>query len=159
MPSYNVHMENETDLTGLDPAAAREYVHGYITALRLAARKRQRMETALKTWEERVKHAAEAGNTALRDAARTELERVQDGLGRIAAEEADLSAQVEVMKRHLKSMRPATAINVDAEQLLAQLQSITGEPDTLKSDLDRLGTQQRADQELAALKRRMARGE
>ena len=93
------------------------------------------------------------------DAARTELERVQDGLGRIAAEEADLSAQVEVMKRHLKSMRPATAINVDAEQLLAQLQSLTGEPDTLKSDLDRLGTQQRADQELAALKRRMARGE
>ena len=63
------------------------------------------------------------------------------------------------MKRHLKSMRPATAINVDAEQLLAQLQSLTGEPDTLKSDLDRLGTQQRADQELAALKRRMAKAE
>ena len=151
-------MENETDLTGLDPGAAREYVHGYLTALRLAAKKRQRLESALRTWEERVKHAAAAGNTTLRDAARNEMQRIQDGLGRVAAEEAELGAQVEVMKRHLKSMQHGPVVNADAEALLAQLQSLTGEPDTLKSDLDRLGAEQRADAELAALKRRMAQG-
>ncbi len=150
-------MDNETDLTGLAPGAAREYVHGYVTALRLTAKKRQRLEAARQTWEERIRHATEAGDTTLRDAARNELERIQDSLGRIAAEETELGAQVEVMKRHLKSMRPATAVNVDAEQLLAQLQSLTGEPDTLRSNLDRLGAEQRADQELAALKRRVAR--
>ena len=151
-------MENETDLTGLDPGAAREYVLGYVTALRLAAKKRQRLESALHTWEGRVKQAADAGNSTLRDAARNELQRIQDGLGRVAAEESDLTAQVEVMKRHLKSMRRGPVVNADAEALLAQLQSLTGEPDTLKSDLDRLGAEQRADEELAALKRRMAQG-
>lgn len=151
-------MESETDLTGLDPGAAREYVLGYITALRITAKKRQRLEASLKTWEERIKQAADAGNTTLRDAARNELHRIQDGLGRVASEESELTAQVEVMKRHLKSMQHGPVVNADAEALLAQLQSITGEPDTLKSDLDRLGAEQRADAELEALKRRMAQG-
>lgn len=151
-------MENETDLTGLDPGAAREYVLGYITALRLTAKKRQRLEASLKTWEERIKTATEAGDSKLRDAARNELQRIQDGLGRVAAEESELTAQVEVMKRHLKSMQRGPVVNADAEALLAQLQSITGEPDNLKADLDRLGAEQRADEELEALKRRMAQG-
>ena len=151
-------MENESDLTGLDPAAAREYVLGYVTALRITAKKRQRLEASLHTWEERIKQATDAGNLTLRDAARNEMARIQDGLGRVAAEEAELSAQVEVMKRHLKSMQRGPTINADAEALLAQLQSLTGEPDTLKADLDRLGAEQRADQELDALKRRMGRG-
>ncbi|MCY4485097.1 MAG: hypothetical protein OXC12_19680 [Spirochaetaceae bacterium] len=152
-------MENDTDLTGLDPGAAREYVLGYITALRITGKKRQRMEASLKTWEERIKQATEAGNTTLRDTARNEMQRIQDGLGRVAFEESELSAQVEVMKRHLKSMQHGPVVNADAEALLAQLQSITGEPDTLKSDLNRLGAEQRADEELEALKRRMAKGE
>ncbi len=151
-------MENETDLTGLDPAAAREYVLGYITALRLTAKKRQRLEVSLKTWEERIKQATDAGNETLRTAARNEMQRIQDGLGRVASEEAELTAQVAVMKRHLKSMQHGPVVNADAEALLAQLQSLTGEPDTLKDDLDRLGAEQRADAELAALKRRMAQG-
>ena len=151
-------MENDTDLTGLDPGAAREYVLGYITALRITGKKRQRLEASLKTWEERIKQATEAGNTTLRDTARNEMQRIQDGLGRVAFEESELSAQVEVMKRHLKSMQHGPVVNADAEALLAQLQSITGEPDTLKSDLNRLGAEHRADEELEALKRRMAHG-
>ncbi|MDE0222571.1 MAG: hypothetical protein OXJ90_25110 [Spirochaetaceae bacterium] len=151
-------MERETDLTGLDPAAAREYVLGYITALRITAKKRQRLEVSLKTWEERVKQATDAGNDTLRAAARNEMQRIQDGLGRVASEESELTAQVAVMKRHLKSMQHGPVVNADAEALLAQLQSLTGEPDTLKADLDRLGAEQRADAELAALKRRMAQG-
>jgi len=151
-------MQSETDLTGLDPAAAREYVLGYVTALRIAAKKRQRLEVSLKTWEERVKQATEAGNETLRAAARNEMQRIQDGLGRVASEESELTAQVAVMKRHLKNMQHGPVVNADAEALLAQLRSITGEPDTLKADLDRLGAEQRADAELAALKRRMAQG-
>ncbi|MDE0447813.1 MAG: hypothetical protein OXH96_14215 [Spirochaetaceae bacterium] len=151
-------MQSETDLTGLDPAAAREYVLGYVTALRITAKKRQRLEVSLKTWEERVKQATDAGNDTLRAAARNEMQRIQDGLGRVASEESELTAQVAVMKRHLKSMQHGPVVNADAEALLAQLQSLTGEPDTLKADLDRLGAEQRADAELAALKRRMAQG-
>ena len=151
-------MEHETDLAGLDPAAAREYVLGYITALRITAKKRQRLEVSLKTWEERIKQATDAGNETLRTAARNEMQRIQDGLGRVASEESELTAQVAVMKRHLKSMQHGPVVNADAEALLAQLQSLTGEPDTLKADLDRLGAEQRADAELAALKRRMAQG-
>ena len=148
-------MESETDLTGLDPAAAREYVLGYITALRITAKKRQRLEVSLKTWEERIKQATDAGNETLRAAARNQMQRIQDGLGRVASEESELTAQVAVMKRHLKSMQHGPVVNADAEALLAQLQSITGEPDTLKADLDRLGAEQRADAELEVLKRRM----
>ena len=146
---------DDTDLSGLDPAAARAYVHGFLTTLRLTAKRRARLETEGRTWEERVERAVAAGDTRLRDAAHAELSRVQSDLGRMAAEEAELAAQVEVMKRHLRHLQTTPAGSVDAEQLLAQLQSLVGEPDNLKADLDRLSAEQRAATELESLKRRL----
>lgn len=147
---------DDTDLSGLDPAAAREYVHGFVTTLRLTVKRRQQLEAERKTWEERVRRAAAAGDDRLRDAARERLRRVQEDCGRVAAEETELGAQVEVLQRQLRRLRatggPAT---VDTEQLLAQLQEMVGDHDTLKEDLDRLSAEQRAAAELESLKRRM----
>ena len=146
---------DDTDLSGLDPAAAREYVHGFVTTLRLTLKRRQQLETERHTWEERVRRAAAAGDDRLRDAARDRLRRVQEDCGRVAAEEAKLRAQVEVLQRQLLRVRATAATTVDAEQLLAQLQEMVGDHDTLKEDLDRLSAEQRAAAELESLKRRM----
>lgn len=145
---------DDTDLSGLDPAAAREYVHGFVTTLRLTVKRRQQLESERQTWEERVRRAAAAGDDRLRDAARDRLRRAQEDCGRVAAEEAELRAQVEVLQRQLIRVRATAATTVDAEQLLAQLQEMVGDHDTLKEDLDRLSAEQRAAAELESLKRR-----
>ena len=146
---------DDTDLGGLDPAAAREYVHGFVTTLRLTAKRRQQLETERKTWEDRVRRAAAAGDDRLRDAARDRLRRVQEDCGRVAAEETELRAQVEVLQRQLRRIQATATATVDAGQLLAQLQEMVGDHDTLKEDLDRLSAEQRAAAELESLKRRM----
>ena len=146
---------DDTDLSGLDPAAAREYVHGFVTTLRLTVKRRRQLETERHTWEERVRQAAAAGDDRLRDAARDRLRRVQEDCGRVAAEEAELRAQVEVLQRQLRRIRATVSATVDTEQLLAQLQEMVGDHDTLKEDLDRLSAEQRAATELESLKRRM----
>ena len=68
---------DDSDLSGLDPAAAREYVHGFLTTLRLTVKRRQQLDTERRTWEGRVERAVAAGDQRLRDAARAELSRVQ----------------------------------------------------------------------------------
>ncbi len=146
---------DDTDLSGLDPAAARDYVHGFLTTLRLTVNRRQQLEAERRTWEERVQRAVAAGDDRLRDAARDRLSRVQGDFGRVAAEEAELSAQVEVLQRQLRRIRATAATTVDTEQLLAQLQEMVGEHDGLQADLDRLSAEQRAATELESLKRRM----
>lgn len=148
---------DDTDLTGLDPAAAREYVHGFLTTYRLTVKRRQQLDGERRTWEERVARAAAAGDDRLRDAARAELSRVQGDFGRVAAEEAELSAQVEVLQRHLRQLRASPAPTVDTDQILAQLQELVGEDAGLRADLDRLSAEQRAAAELDDLKRRMGR--
>lgn len=146
---------DDSDLSGLDPAAAREYVHGFVTTLRLTVKRRQQLESERQTWEDRVRRAAAAGDDRLRDAARDRLRRVQEDCGRVAAEEAELRPQVEVLQRQLLRIRATATTTVDTEQLLAQLQEMVGEHDTLKEDLDRLSAEQRAAAELESLKRRM----
>ena len=146
---------DDSDLSGLDPAAAREYVHGFVTTLRLTVKRRQQLESERQTWEDRVRRAAAAGDDRLRDAARDRLRRVQEDCGRVAAEEAELRPQVEVLQRQLLRIRATATTTVDTEQRLAQLQEMVGEHDTLKEDLDRLSAEQRAAAELESLKRRM----
>ena len=73
----------------------------------------------------------------------------------MAAEETELSAQVEVMQRQLRRIRTTVPGSVDTEQLLAQLQEMVGEHDALQADLDRLSAEQRAATELESLKRHM----
>ena len=146
---------DDTDLSGLHPAAARDYVHGFVTTLRLTVKRRQQLETERGTWEERVRRAAAAGDDRLREAARDRLRRAQEEVGRVAAEETELRAQVEVLQRQLLRIRATATTTVDAEQLLAQLQEMVGDHDPLKEDLDRLSAEQRAAAELESLKRRM----
>ena len=146
---------DDTDLSGLDPAAAREYVHRFATTLRLTIKRRQQLETERQTWEDRVRRAAAAGEERLRDAARDRLRRVQEDCGRVAAEESELRAQLEVLQRQLRRIPATGPATVDTEQLLAQLQEMVGDHDLLKEDLDRLSAEQRAAAELESLKRRM----
>ena len=46
-----------TDLSGLDPAAARTYVLGYLTTLRVTRNRRRELEAAKRTWEGRIERA------------------------------------------------------------------------------------------------------
>ena len=144
-----------TDLSGLDPAAARNYVLGYLTTLRVTRNRRRELEAAKRTWEGRIERAEAAAEPKLHAAATAELARVQSQLDRLLAEERELVTQVEVLGGQLRLVLTRANLTVDAEQLLAQLQALVGERDELAEDLGQIDSEQRAAAELEALKRRM----
>jgi phage shock protein A len=144
-----------TDLSGMDPAAARSYVLGFLTTLRLTRKRQRELENVRRTWEERIRRAVAAGRPQLRDAARAELARVQEQLGTLLAEEQELAAQVEVLGSQLRSLRAQAPRTADLDQLLAELQALAGERDELAEELERADSEQRAAAELEALKRRL----
>ena len=144
-----------TDLSGLDPAAARNYVLGYLTTLRVTRNRRRELEAAKRTWEGRIERAEAAAEPKLHAAATAELARVQSQLDRLLAEERELVTQVEVLGGQLRVVLTRANLTVDAEQLLAQLQALVGERDELAEDLGQIDSEQRAAAELEALKRRL----
>ena len=144
-----------TDLSGLDPAAARNYVLGYLTTLRVTRNRRRELEAAKRTWEGRIERAEAAAEPKLHAAATAELARVQSQLDRLLAEERELVTQVEVLGGQLRLVLTRANLTVDAEQLLAQLQALVGERDELAEDLGQIDSEQRAAAELEALKRRV----
>ena len=144
-----------TDLSGLDPAAARSYVLGYLTTLRVTRNRRRELEAAKRTWEGRIERAEAAAEPKLHAAATAELARVQSQLDRLLAEERELVTQVEVLGGQLRVVLTRANLTVDAEQLLAQLQALVGERDELAEDLGQIDSEQRAAAELEALKRRL----
>ena len=144
-----------TDLSGLDPAAARNYVLGYLTTLRVTRNRRRELEAAKRTWEGRIERAEAAAEPKLHAAATAELARVQSQLDRLLAEERELVTQVEVLGGQLRVVLTRANLTVDAEQLLAQLQALVGERDELAEDLEQIDSEQRAAAELEALKRRL----
>ena len=143
-----------TDLSGLDPAAARNYVLGYLTTLRLTRNRRRELEAAKRTWEGRIERAEAVAEPKLHAAATAELARVQSQLDRLLAEERELVTQVEVLGGQLRLVLTRANLTVDAEQLLAQLQALVGERDELAEDLGQIDSEQRA-AALEALKRRV----
>ena len=132
------------DLCGLNKESARELVLGYLRSLKEVQRQLRIADSQVRLWESRMSLASEVGkhDLARRTAARVERARAQRA--ELSAEEQQVASIAGRLKDELKQLRSMPELSgIDAEGLLAELQSSTGEHDILVSEIADLEAEQR----------------
>jgi phage shock protein A len=145
----------DTDISGMEPEAAKEYVLAFITTLKTTQRQKQEALEEKKLWQERVRLAEQKQEALLAEKARGRVSEIQTKIAALENEERELAPKVDVLKEQLLKLSRAPQMSVDAENLLAQLQMLVGEPDTLSQTFK----DEAAKAELEKLKRKMQGGE
>ncbi len=141
----------DTDIEGLGPKEAAEYVLAFITTLKQTNRELERVQEEISLWKRRVALAQERGEAALAaqaEARRAELEAKQ---AQLETERQDLVRKVAALKDKLQKVRMTGARLVDTDRLLAELQMLAGEKDHLSDSLK----EEEAKAELEKLKKKM----
>ncbi len=142
----------DIDLQGLDPAAAREVVAGYLSSSRELRGQLRSAREQEELWQKRTLLARQAGDLDLEQRAQRRLKEARETSERLSAEDFELTAVIDRLKAELQKLRATPELSgVDAEQLLADLRSIAGEPDATAEALQDLQTER----ELRELKRRL----
>jgi phage shock protein A len=121
----------DTDLEGLDPRQASEYVLAFITTLKQTEKALAAAQEDANLWTRRVSLARSKGDEALAAQAEARLSDVTAKQAQLESELADLRAKVSVLKEKLTRIRMTGTKLVDADLLLAQLQMVVGKKDTL----------------------------
>ncbi len=120
------------DITGLDPASAKQIVVQVITSLKKTKEQRAEVERDLELWRNRVRLASEKGRSDLEAEAQTRVGDLQLKLDSLKAEEHDLESGVARMKRQLKDIENRPQMSVDTDRLLAEMELLGGETDELE---------------------------
>ncbi len=144
----------DTDLEGLNPREAAEYVLSFIATLKKTEKDLSAAREEAELWARRVALARDKGETALADQAQARLDQAQAKQAGLDAEAAELRGKVAVLKEKLTMLRMRGERSVDTDLLLAQLQMLVGEKDALKETFK----EQEAAQGLEELKRKMEKG-
>jgi hypothetical protein len=121
----------DTDLEGLGPKEASEYVLAFITTLKKTEKDAQAAEDDIVLWTRRVALAQSRGDAALAGEAQKRLDEAVAKKTGLDAELLDLKAKVATLKEKLMRIRMTGGKLVDADLLLAQLQMVVGEKDQL----------------------------
>jgi hypothetical protein len=173
----------DSDLSGLDLEAAREYIFAFAVDIKRLDREIADAGTELERWKNRyvlcegklaegqpaaagaagVTPAADPSMAAMAEAARAKVAEAEGKLGSLEAERSDLRAKVAGMRAQLPMIK-ARERSVDPDRLLAELQLMTGEllndasggrsAAATEADFAKLEANAKADAELEALKRR-----
>jgi phage shock protein A len=146
------------DLRGMDRAAARDYIRGYLTTLKLTEKKREALEGELSKWRGRAALAQSRGEAALAAAAEREAARLEGEFSALAGEEAALRSQIEAMVRQLPGIA-ARERRIDQDLLEQELLILLGRSpgadlgaaQKIEADFERLD----AEDALQALKAKM----
>ncbi len=125
----------DTDIDSLDYPAAREYVLSYLAALKQAQKQRAIAEEELAQWVHRVKLAENRGEPLLKRSAEERAAQARAGVEGLRAEESDLRRKAAVLREKLQALRIRAGLSVDADALLAQLQTLAGAPGILETEL------------------------
>ncbi|MEE8592135.1 MAG: hypothetical protein V3T35_12530 [Spirochaetia bacterium] len=141
----------DTEIDFMDFESAREYVLAFVTTLKKTQRDRAAAEEELAHWRSRIKLAESREEPVLKRGAEERVAGLQTHCQRLLEEELDLKRKVDVLKEKLKAAKIRSSLQVDADALLAQMQMLVGEPDTLKEKL----RDEEAAQALEALKKKM----
>jgi hypothetical protein len=121
----------DTDLEGLGPKEASEYVLAFITTLKQTEKALSAAQEDTNLWTRRVSLAQASGDAGLAAQATARLSDATAKQATLEAELADLKAKVSVLKEKLVRIRMTGARRVNADLLLAQLQMVVGEKDEL----------------------------
>jgi hypothetical protein len=121
----------DTDIEGLDPKQAADYVLAFITTLKQTEKALVAAEEDESLWTRRVALARSKGDEGLAAQAQARLSDAAAKKGRLQAELEELRGTVAVLKEKLTRLRMTGGRLVNADLLLAQLQMITGPKDEL----------------------------
>jgi len=141
----------DTDIEGLGPKEAADYVLAFITTLKQTEKALAASEEDVSLWTRRVTLARSKGDEALAGQAQSRLAEAAAKKASLEAELADLRAKVSVLKGKLARLRATGARSVDTDLLLAQLEMVTGKKDELSNRLK----EEESSAALDALKKRM----
>jgi hypothetical protein len=144
-------MMKDTDIDGLGPEDARQYVLQFIISLKKTRSRHRELSEQLATWRRRAALAAEKQALDLEAQARLRVDELTAREAALAREESALTVKVDILKEKLSSLRLRGQMQVDADALLARLQQLAGPRDRLAEALK----DEEADQLLAELKERL----
>lgn len=103
--TFNTALEQNpprpADLGGMSPAAAKEYIAGFISTLKLTEKEIAALEAEWSKWNSRVELAAAKGRDDLALEAGKEAERIKSKQARLLAEAEETQSQIEQMRRQL----------------------------------------------------------
>ncbi len=141
----------DTDIEGLGPKEASDYVLAFITTLKRTEKALAASEEEVSLWTRRVELARSKGDEALANQAQARLDEVTGRKASLEAELADLKAKVAVLKDKLARLGMTGGRLVDVDLLLAQLEMVVGK----KDDLSRLMKEEESKAALDELKKKM----
>jgi hypothetical protein len=144
----------DTDIEGLDPKDAAEYVLAFITTLKKTEKEIVRVREDEALWRKRLSLAEEKGEAALAAGARSRLAEAESKRAVLEGEAADLTQKISVLKRKLVQIRSRLPKTVDVDLLLAQLKMLAGEKDGLSESM----RDEEANAALEELKNKMTGG-
>jgi len=143
----------DTDIEGLGPKEAADYVLAFITTLKQTEKAVAASAEDVSLWTRRVALARSKGDEALAAQAEARLAEVAGKKAALEAELADLKAKVSVLKEKLASLRMTGARLVDTDLLLAQLETVVGK----KDELSRTMKEEETNAALDELKKKMGK--
>ncbi len=141
----------DTDIEGLDPRQATEYVLAFITTMKQTEKALAAAAEDENLWTRRVTLARSRGDEGLAAQAQARLSDATAKRAGLEAELADLRAKVAALKEKLKKIRMTGTRLVDTDLLLAQLEMLVGPKDPLAGPIKAA----EADAALDALKKKM----
>lgn len=121
----------DTDMEGLNPAQASEYVLAFITTVKQTEKALAAAQEETTTWTRRVSLARSKGDEGLAAQAQARLSDATAKQSHLETELAELRAKVAVLKDKLVRLRMTGGRLVDTDLLLAQLQMVVGQRDEL----------------------------
>jgi phage shock protein A len=156
-------MERPEDLSGMNAAAAREYIFNFITTLKLTEKQIRELDDDLAAWNSRIDLARSRREEELAAAAEAEVRRIAERRAALAAEAAELKGQIETMRKQIPALA-ARERSIDPDLLEQELLMAAG---YLPGDEEKAATERRfrdieknaaAESALEALKEKMAKG-
>jgi phage shock protein A len=141
----------DTDIEGLGPKEASDYVLAFITTLKRTEKALAASEEEVALWTRRAALARSKGDDALAAQGEQRLTEAAEKRAALEAELADLKAKVAVLKDKLVRLRMTGGRLVDTDLLLAQLEMVVGK----KDDLSRVMKEEESKAALDELKKKM----
>ena len=147
----------EHDLTGMNVTEAKEYIHNYITTLKLTQKEISALEDEAVKWKNRIELARSRGMEDILAEAEKEADKVDAKLAGLGEEVRDLKDGIEAMKRQLPGLA-ARERSVDPDLLEQELLMALGQTEedaATEKAFKKLEKENSADAALEALKAKM----
>jgi len=113
-------METKNDIGGMDAQAAKEYIHGLLSSLKLTEKQIQDINSEIAKWSSRVKLANAKGEQQLAEDAEKELKALEVKWEQLALEADELKSQIDEARRQLPLLA-ARERSIDPDLLAQEL--------------------------------------